>query len=167
MNRHKFWGIIIIFIGLSILFHFPFFNFIFALIIIWIGVRVLTGRRHEFWHESKGVLTEDYLRRVLVFSGINTKLDTNNFEGAELITIFGGGEVDASSVSTKRTDIDIDLVAIFGGLKLRIPRGWQVKSEGVGIIGGFDNNTNTSDKSKGTVIHLKGVAIFGGVEVVN
>jgi len=168
MRGHIIAGVIIILIGLSILFGFPLFNFIFAFIVIWIGVRILTGRGEmdHFWSEGKGSASEDYFRRVLIFSGIRTKLKTENFEGMELVTIFGGGEVDAGGVGTKKTDIDIDLVAIFGGVKLRLPKGWEVKSEGTGILGGFDNKTVSSAKS-GVTVHLKGAAIFGGVEVVN
>lgn len=169
MTRNTFWGVIIILLGLSILLHFPFFNILFAGLIIWIGVKVLTGRGNDFgdfWHETTGTLDDDYLRRVLVFSSMRTKLRTENFEGMELVTIFSGGEVDAATIKTKNKDVEINLVAIFGGLKLRIPKGWAVKSEGIGIIGGFDNRTDSSTKT-GPVIHLKGVAIFGGVEIVN
>jgi predicted membrane protein len=168
MKAHTVAGIIIILIGLSILFRFPVINFIIAFFILWIGVKILTGqgRMGNFWSETKGSINEDYFRRVLVFSGIRTKLSTQNFEGMELVTIFGGGEIDAAAVSTKKSNIDIDLVSIFGGVKLRIPKGWTVKSEGTGIMGGFNNGTESPAKS-GVTVHLKGAAIFGGVEIVN
>jgi predicted membrane protein len=168
MRGHYLAGVIIILIGLSILFGFPLFNFIFAFIVLWIGVRILTGRGKtgNFWSETKGSVNENYFRRVLIFSGINTKLKTENFEGMEIVTVFGGGEIDAGEISTKRANVDIDLVSIFGGMKLRLPKGWTVKSEGTGIMGGFDNNTQSSSKSS-VMVHLKGAAIFGGVEIVN
>jgi hypothetical protein len=169
MRSHTLLGVIIILIGLSILFHFAIFNFLFAFVILWIGVKILTGQSEVFGSiasATKGVLNEDSVNRVLVFSGIKTKLKTENFQGMEVVTIFGGGEIDAGLVKTKKTNIDVDLVAIFGGLKLIVPKGWQVKSEGVGIIGGFNNSTNSPVKS-GVTVHLKGAAIFGGVEVAN
>jgi predicted membrane protein len=169
MKGHTFIGLIIILFGLSILFHFEIFNFLFAIIILWIGYKVITGQGHafsDFDGNIKGTISEDYLKRVLIFSGINTTLKSQKFEGMDFVMIFGGGELDASNVKTKKENIDIDLVAIFGGLKLRIPKGWNVRSEGVGIIGGFNNNSDSATKPTVT-IHLKGVAIFGGVEVVN
>lgn len=116
--------------------------------------------------ETKGVLRSNFLKRVLVFSGINAKLASDNFEGMELVCIFGGGELDLTEAATKKKDVDIELVAIFGGMKIRLPKGWNVKSEGTGIIGGFNDRTNPSGKSS-TTVHLRGVAIFGGVEVIN
>jgi hypothetical protein len=169
MRGHQLAGLIIILIGLSILFNFPIFNFLFAFIILWIGVKILTGQGKSFGGmvtKTGGTISEDFVKRVLIFSGIKAKLKTDNFEGMDVVSIFGGGEIDASGVKTKKTSIDIDLVSIFGGLKLTLPKGWVVKSEGAGIIGGFNNNTNVSGKSTVTV-HLKGAAIIGGVEVVN
>jgi hypothetical protein len=168
MRGHTLAGVIIVILGLSILFNFPIFNFLIAFIVLWIGVRILTGRGKfgTFGTEMGGSVSEDYLRRVLIFSGIKTKLKTENFAGMELVTVFGGGEIDAGSVSTKKTNIDMDLVSIFGAIKVKIPKGWKVVSEGTGIFGGFDNKTEASSKSAVTV-HLKGAAIFGGVEVIN
>lgn len=168
MKSHTLVGIIIILVGLSILFHFAIFNFLFAFVILWIGVKMLTGQGSSFggFTETKGTLRSDYLRRVLVFSGINAKLLSQSLEGIEIVSIFGGGELDATGVSTKKKDVDIELVSIFGGMKIRLPKSWNVKSEGMGIIGGFNDKTSPSAKSVVTV-HLKGVAIFGGAEAIN
>lgn len=168
MKSHTLAGLIIILIGLSILFHFPIFSFLFAFVILWIGVKIMTGQGSSFggFMETKGVLRSNNLKRVLVFSGINAKLTADNFEGMELVCIFGGGELDANTAVSKKKDVDIEVVAIFGGLKLRIPKSWKVKSEGTGIIGGFNDRTNPPGKST-TTVHLRGVAIFGGVEIVN
>jgi len=168
MRGHNFIGVIIIIIGLSILFSFPFFNIIFALILLWVGVRIVSGRSWSGgpWKQATGIIKEDFLRRVLVFSSLQSKLKTESFEGMEIVAIFGGGELDASAISTKKTNVDINLVTIFGGIKLKLPKGWTVKNEGAGILGGFDNNTTPSSKSS-VIVHLKGVAMFGGVEVEN
>jgi hypothetical protein len=169
MRSHTLLGIIIILLGLSILFHFPIINFLFAFVILWIGVKILTGQNQMFGNlasQTKGTLNEDFVNRVMIFSGIKAKVGSQSFEGAELVTIFGGGEIDASEVKAKGNKVTLDLVAIFGAIKVKVPKGWSVKSEGVGILGGFNNNTVSSPKSTVTV-NLKGAAIFGGVEVVN
>lgn len=169
MKSHTLLGVVIILIGLSILFNFPIFNFLVAFVILWIGVKILTGQSRTFGNlasSTKGTLNEDFLNRVLIFSGIKARVNSQHFEGMELVTIFGGGELDASEAKPKGNKLEIDLVAIFGGIKLRIPKGWSVRSEGVGILGGFNNNTQAPPKTSVTV-NLKGAAIFGGVEVVN
>jgi len=83
-----------------------------------------------------------------------------------LVVVFGGGELDLSQVKTKQKQVTIEVVAIFGGLKIIIPPSWQVKSEGVGILGGFNNQAQLKGSKKTTAI-IEGVAIFGGVDISN
>lgn len=169
MRGHKILGIIIIVVGLSILFSFPVFNFIFAFIILWIGVRILTGQSRIFggaWTSGEGQSDEDYYSRVLIFSGVGTKLTSSNFKGMDVVSIFGGGDIDVMGVKTGKSEIDFELNAIFGGLKIKVPQSWRVVDEGTGILGGFDNKTTPPSKASVTV-HVKGAAIFGGVEIIN
>ena len=166
MNPRLIIGILIILVGVSFLINFPVFKFAFALFIIWIGIKVLTGNREKFEFQSTGKTEEDEISRILVFSGINRRFLSKNFKGGEVVAIFGGGDIDLSEVDTKEKEITLDVVAIFGGLRVKVPDTWTIKSEGVGIIGGFNNNTK--QKEKGTVTAtVKGIAIFGGVDIVN
>jgi hypothetical protein len=168
MRSHTFIGIIIILLGLSILFNIPFFSYLIAFVILWLGIKVLMGEGASptGFTSTRGVIHDDFLRRVLIFSGISSKLESDDYEGTDLVSVFGGGKLDASGVKTSKKEVDIELVAIFGGLKMKLPKGWSIKNEGVAIFGGFNDNTRPSPKT-GVVVHLKGVAIFGGVEIVN
>ena len=65
--------------------------------------------------------------------------------------------------------IVIEVVAIFGGVKIIIPPNWEVKSEVVAIFGGMDDKravTPFGDTPKKIII-IKGVALFGGVNIRN
>lgn len=158
-------GAFIILIGLGFLFNFDVFRFIFPVIIILIGIAILTGRHRSWDYSHVNSISEDNLKRVLVFSGINAKVESTNFSKGELVAVFGGGDLDLSAVKTKAKEVELDLVAVFGGLRVRIPAEWKVTSEGVGILGGFSVETG---KSSGNVlVHLKGAAILGGVEVTS
>ncbi len=161
-----FFGILIILFGLSFLFKFPFFNVLLAIVVIGLGIKVLGGRGSGFDMGRRGETNEDFLKRVLIFSGINRKVVSDTFGGAEVVAIFGGGDIDLSEVKTEGKTLNLDLVAIFGGLKVRVPESWDVESEGMGFLGGFENNTSSPAKES-VAVRVKGVAIFGGVEVVN
>lgn len=89
---------------------------------------------------------------------------TEQFEKAEIVVMFGGGTIDMSEVKTTHTQVSLELVSIFGELKVKLPKDWAVTSEGVGIAGSFDTHAgNTSAK---TTAHIKGAAIFATVEVI-
>ena len=51
-------------------------------------------------------------------------------------------------------------------MKLIVPPSWQVQSEGVGILGAFNNQAQLKGVKKTTAL-VEGVAIFGGVDISN
>lgn len=164
MNGRVIIGSILILIGLSAVFDFPFFNLLFAGFIIWLGIKIISGSSDQFRTSSE--TNDDQIKRVLIFSGIDQKVTSNNFTGGEIVAVFGGGDVDLSQVKTRSNKVELNFVTIFGGLKVKIPSSWSVNSEGMGILGGF-NNRSKGEGKKVTVATIKGVAIFGGVEIVN
>jgi len=159
-------GLIIILLGVNILFDLSLVKILFSLFVIWLGVRVLTGNQGKWSVETKTRMHEDVLKRVILFSKFDTRLLSQDFKKAELVIIFGASDVDLSEVKTKQPSVDLDCVAIFGALKMRVPKSWSVKSDGVGMIGAFTNQAKPPVK-KAVEANLKGVAIFGGVNIVN
>lgn len=159
-------GIFLITLGLSAILGGDFFKVAFSLILIFIGVMILTkkGRRFggSFEKRSSG---EDYLNEVAIFSPINKVIQSDNFSGGKVVAVFGGREIDLSEVKTRGASLEMEIVAVFGGLKLTVPKDWKIKTNGVAIIGGYDNRATGGAGS--VTLNLKGVAIFGGVEIVN
>jgi hypothetical protein len=164
MTGRLFIGLFLILIGLSALTGLSLFEYLFAFFFIYMGIRILSGRNSWTDVQDKKTLSEDYLNDVLVFSAVNKTIKSDQFTGGKITMIFSGGEIDLSGVKTEG-EIEMECTAVFGGLKVIIPKTWKVSSEGVGILGGYDNKT---ESSKGdTVLKMKGAAIFGGIELVN
>lgn len=166
MNNRQIVGSIIILFGLSFLFEFPFINILFSLIIIYFGVRVLTGNTGDlpFRTNIETNSTEDFIKRVLVFSGLKIANESKNFRGAELVTVFGEGEIDLSKVSSKDQQLEINLVAVFGVIRLIVPKNWDISTEGVGILGTFYNRTAKPSEPE-TKVHIEGAAILGQITI--
>lgn len=159
-------GGILIIIGLSFLTNFPIFRYLWPLFIILIGLRILMGRNHWNSFSNQTVSSENILKRICIFSAINTAIKSNNFQGGEVTAIFGGGEVNLKNTSSKEKVINLNVIAIFGGLKIIVPDNWRVNANGMGIFGGFDNKTILKGKEI-TLLQIDGTALFGGVEIVN
>ncbi len=166
MNIRFILGALIVLLGISILFDLNLFRLLLPLILIWIGVQVIMGKDNGTKSEQLEV-QENYIKRVLVFSSINQKITSENFKGGEIITVFGEGEVDFTHIKTKEKNLRIELVAVGGGLEITIPENWSVVSEGIGILGGFDNKANATQTKKTVEVLIKGVAVLGGVVVRN
>ena len=165
-NPRFIFGLFVILIGVSFLIEIPLFRFALAFFVMWLGFSIITGSDAHKRIIKSSKNSEDSINRVLIFSAIKQKVLSNDFSKAELVVVFGGGELDLSQVKTKQKQVTIEVVAIFGGLKIIIPPSWQVKSEGVGILGGFNNQAQLKGSKKTTAI-IEGVAIFGGVDISN
>lgn len=112
--------------------------------------------------------SEDYVKMVNVFGGSNQQVYTKNFRGGDVVSIFGGGVIDFTHADFQELAV-LDVVVIFGGAKIIIPPGWIVKSELTPMFGGVDDKRSViaPGPSAGKLIKIKGVALFGGVEIRN
>jgi hypothetical protein len=161
-------GILIIILGLSALTGLGLFKFAFALILIVIGIKIVSGGSwggRQWDYGEKLVSSEDFINEVVIFSPLLKSIKSENFKGGKIVVIFGGGEVDLSQVKTAEKIVNMEVVAIFGGVKIIIPKGWRVNSQGTAIFGGYNSKVEPGDGE--TVLNIKGAAIFGGVEIVN
>ncbi len=159
---------ILILIGLSLMFDVDFWRFIIPLILIVIGLRILfrTPYSNDFLQEES---TETELDYAAVFSGLNKKVVADDFSGGKITTVFGGGEIDLSGAKIQKGETaDLEVNAVFGGIKLIVPSTWMVSNSVVGVFGGFANKTGTAKNGKenGRLV-VKGTAIFGGGEITN
>jgi len=158
-------GGILIIIGLSALTGVDILRFVFPLFIIWLGWVVISGKK---WPTSTGKSTDtaNKLSEVLIFTGTEKVIQSKVFNGGKIITIFGGAEFDLTNVKAANREIKLELVALFGSIKLRIPKNWDIDSDAVAIFGGLENKTKSAGSER-TAVKIDGAAIFGGIEIIN
>jgi predicted membrane protein len=97
-------------------------------------------------------------------------MNTKNFKGGKLFAIFGGYKVDFTHADMEGNQAVVEANAIFGGGEIRVPESWQVVVKGAGIFGAYEDKTRhfQPDPSKPTkTLVVKGVAMFGGIEIKN
>jgi hypothetical protein len=85
-----------------------------------------------------------------------------------VVAIFGGCELNLSHSDFKDT-ITLEVVAIFGGIKIIVPPNWEIKSEAAAIFGGIDDKRAVAPFGEGPrkILVIKGLALFGGVDIKN
>jgi predicted membrane protein len=109
--------------------------------------------------------TEDFIDELAVFGGGNVRVASDNFRGGRITAIFGGSDIDLKNAKPAET-CNIDLFILFGGSKLIVPEDWQVKSEVVSIFGGStDKRVFPTVRNNEKLLVIKGVVLFGGVEI--
>lgn len=110
----------------------------------------------------------DVIDSVNVFSGAHQNMFSKNLKGGEVVAVFGGCDLNLTQADFKGTII-LDVVAIFGGVKIVIPPTWEVKSEVTAIFGGLDDKRALMpyNGEERKIVIIKGIALFGGVDIRN
>lgn len=101
-----------------------------------------------------------------VFGGINRKIYSKNFLGGKVTAALGGAEIDLVQADINGPVV-LELNAIMGGVDLKIPAHWNVKSEMTAVFGGVEDkrNINPNQIQPGKTLIIRGVALFGGVDI--
>jgi predicted membrane protein len=105
-----------------------------------------------------------------VFGGGERQVTAKDFRGARLFAVFGGYEVDLSRADMEGNEAYIEANAVFGGGEIRVPTSWKVVVQGMGVFGGYDDKSQyvqADPAAPSKTLYVRGVAVFGGVEVKN
>jgi predicted membrane protein len=156
-------GLFLIVLGFSALTGFYFFNFLFSLLIIVIGFKMIFGEKKFINIKSRSSGKD--LNEVMIFSPIDKTVKSDDFKGGKVTMIFSGGSIDLSQVKTTEKNIDIEIDIIFGGGKLIVPKSWKINIDGPAIVGGYNDITSNSGES--IIVNIHGGIVFGGLEITN
>ena len=105
-----------------------------------------------------------------IFGGAERHINTKNFKSGRLFAMFGGYKIDFRHADMQSDTAVLEANAFFGGGEIIVPEHWFVSMHGVGIFGGYTDKSRhfQPDPTKPTkTLVVKGVAMFGGVEVKN
>ena len=116
--------------------------------------------------------SENFVRVHASFSGVNRRVDTQNFEGADLDASFGELKVDlrGAAISSPNHEAIITTNAAFGAIKIRIPETWRVVVQGDAVFGAYEDKTVPPRPAPGVdtpTLIIRGNASFGAVEIEN
>lgn len=157
-----------------------------SVFIIAFGIHILTRkRRYAAYHynynkeinSSPGETSNrtnnyssstDRIDDVSIFGGGHKFIVSDNFQGGSITAIFGGSEIDLTKCKLAPGKHILDVIAIFGGTTLIVPKEWNVVIDVLPLFGGFSHKgmrgPNVITDPGGTLI-IKGVVIFGGGEI--
>lgn len=101
-----------------------------------------------------------------VFGGIKKNIISKSFKGGEVVSVFGGTELNLMQADIQHPVV-LEATQIFGGTSLILPPHWQVKSEVVAILGGVEDKRPVMSQGydPNKVLILKGTALFGGLSI--
>jgi predicted membrane protein len=110
------------------------------------------------------------LNRVDVFGGGKVRVTSRNFRGGKWLAVFGGSEIDFRNADMEGNEATLEVLAIFGGGELIVPRNWEIQVRGVALFGGHNDETErplSDSTGPRKVLVIKGAWILGGFNVKN
>lgn len=113
---------------------------------------------------AQGATVDSTFDAAVLFSGRALVNSSQDFRGGNATAVFGGVEVDLTGARILDT-ADVEAVAVFGGVDLKVPPGWRVVMDGPAIFGGNENKVPTPTEPDAPTLRVRSTAIFGGVEV--
>jgi predicted membrane protein len=156
-------------------------KFLWPISIILIGIFMIFKPRREYcegkmrWQNrrrprqfnSQPNNGEDIIDFNAVFGSIQKKIISKTFRGGEANAVFGGAEINLMHADFEGK-IQLEINAVFGGVRLIIPPNWNIKSEIAAVMGSVEDNrpiSNETQPDSEKVLILQGNAIFGGIEI--
>jgi predicted membrane protein len=179
--ERRFWGIILVIAGVLLqlnqlgIAHFGWADF-WPIVLIAAGVLVMWGslgaRTKSRRYPSVGGDPRTTVVGAAIFSGLERRVTTQDFQGGNVTAIFGGVELDLTEAGMQADEATLEITAIFGGAEIRVPESWLVSYRGAPIFGGVEDKTRTRRSenlgdSKRKVLTITGAVIFGGLEIKN
>ncbi|NVJ86362.1 MAG: hypothetical protein HWE15_08660 [Algoriphagus sp.] len=113
-----------------------------------------------------GTSFSDRINIDAVFSGVNKRVLSKNFQGGKLTAAFGGVDLDLTQADFSGL-INLQVDVIFGGMKIIVPPHWDVRVEVTNVAAGVEDKRiyRQSEVDADKVLVLRGTVFFGGLEI--
>jgi len=98
---------------------------------------------------------------LAMFGGFGKAPPPPGWRRQTAVAVLGGGELDLTRAAPA-DGARLTAVALLGGIDVKVPDGARVAMSGLSLLGGRDVKVEPGD---GPVIHVRAVAVLGGVSV--
>jgi hypothetical protein len=125
----------------------------------------ITNRRGSDASEREILSTESTFDDTAILSGVTRKVSSSTFRHGEAEAFLGGVNLDLRDAMIEGDEARLDVIAIMGGVEIRVPQTWTVDSRVVPVLGGVENRTRSMNPTKRLVI--EGTVLMGGLNIRN
>ncbi len=124
-----------------------------AVILIGLGIALGAARSGD----------ERHITALAFWWGAERRTRTQDFRGASLTAIMGGVELDLRDADIQER-ARIDVFTFWGGVDIKVPRGWDVRTTGLPLMGGWENRTERPPAGA-PVLEVRLVTVMAGADV--
>jgi hypothetical protein len=118
--------------------------------------------------QSRRPASQDNVTDFAILGALKRKSEAESFQGGDLMAIFGNIDYDLrrAIIPTGSEFAVLNVMAVFGAIKIRVPETWRVNVTGAGILGNFEDKTVPANAGlQAPTLVITGYSVFGTVEV--
>jgi hypothetical protein len=105
-------------------------------------------------------------RTIAVMGGSGRSIGANEYVAGDAVAVMGGCEIDFTP-STNLREAVLDILVFWGGIEIKVPRGWNVELNVAPVLGAVVLNAARPTRPDAPKLTIRGSVIMGGVEVKN
>jgi hypothetical protein len=126
--------------------------------LLWRGV---AGATPEAWADSE----VPYLWEMALVGYIKRRQSSPALRGGSVTAVMGGIELDLRKAALAEGTAYLDVLALWGGIDIKVPTGWAVDGRVIPFAGAFENKVDSPAVSTGPRLVVRGHAIMGAVVI--
>jgi predicted membrane protein len=141
-------------------------HYFWPLLIIGLGVWILVKPGRGADKKKIPELTVDELRISQVFSSTSRRVEAQNFKGGSAEVVLGSAEVDLSGAGLEGGQAVLALSAVLGSIELRVRPEWEVVVEGTPVLGSIEQKQSRlgPGDKKGT-LRIRASVVLGSIHI--
>jgi hypothetical protein len=113
---------------------------------------------------AKNAAANNSFHTVAVMGGVGRGVASSDFVGGDAVAVMGGCQINLGAAKITKEAV-IDVLAFWGGIEIKVPRGWRIENQVLPILGGIVDKTERDVPAGAPTLIIRGSAIMGGVEV--
>lgn len=118
-------------------------------------------------YSNEHIDSNELIDTIVVMGGIKKDVISKNFKGGEITCIMAGAEVYFDKTDFDKS-VSIELTVVMGGVKLVVPRHWNIVLNTANILGGVDDKRRAyspSPEEESKTLIINGTVALGGIEI--
>jgi len=138
----------------------------FSIFDLWPVVLILAGLAilaHAFGFRASAITTGSDSTIVAILGVRKERVTTRNYRGGRIIAFMGGCELDLTQADMESGPAELEILAMWGGVEIKVPEGWEVIGNTLPIMGGADIRTKAMPGGRKLVVN--GVVLMAGVDI--
>ncbi len=107
----------------------------------------------------------DEVNAVAVLGSVTRTCSSAAFVGGEVSAVLGGAVIDLRAARISGGEATLEVLALMGGVELRVPDGWRIVGEVTSVLGSVDDRTRVAPAEGAPILRVQGTALLGSVEI--